>query len=77
MAPIWKEKVKTFGTGDLDPCEVILVRVASLRFRFATTKHLRECIQYYEAKTRPSSKIPAKVIAADLGFDWRKLRGWM
>ena len=76
MARIWKERLATFGTKKLAPREVILVRVASFTFRFTTTKQLRECIEYYEKKTHPSSRIPAKVIAANLGPDWRKLRGW-
>jgi hypothetical protein len=76
VARIWKERLTTFGTANLAPREVILVRVASFTFGFTTTKQLRECIEYYEQKTRPSSRIPAKVIAADLGPDWRELRGW-
>jgi hypothetical protein len=69
VARIWKERLTTFGTANLAPREVILVRVASFTFRFTTTKQLRECIEYYEQKTHPSSRIPAKVIAADLGPD--------
>ena len=73
MARIWKERL-TFGTANLVPSEVVLVRVASFTFRFTTTKQLRECIEYYEKKTHPSSRIPAEVIAADIGPDWRELR---
>jgi len=76
VARIWKEKLTTFGTANLAPREVILVRVASFTFRFTTTKQLRDCIEYYERKTHPSSRIPAKVIAADIGPDWRELRSW-
>ena len=76
VARIWKEQLTTFGTANLAPREVILVRVARFTFRFTTTKQLRECIEYYEQKTHLSSRIPAKVIAADLGPDWRELRGW-
>ena len=76
MARIWKEKLTTFGTATLAPRDVILVRVASFTFRFTTTKQLRECIDYYERTTHPSSRIPAKEIAADIGPDWRELRSW-
>ncbi|HVH69685.1 MAG TPA: hypothetical protein VNB49_01060 [Candidatus Dormibacteraeota bacterium] len=37
---------------------------------------MRERIMYYEPKTHPSSRILAKTIAAELGEDWRALRGW-
>ena len=76
VARIWKERLNPLGTSTLAPREVILVRVASFTFRFSTTRQLRECIQYYEQKTHASSRIPAKVLAADLGSDWRKFRGW-
>jgi len=76
VARIWKERLTNFGTANLAAREVILVRVASFTFRFTTTKQLRECIEYYEKKNHPSSRISAKVIAADLGPDWRELRGW-
>ena len=77
MARIWKERINTFGRSvELEPREVVLVRVASFTFRFTTLKQLRECIDYYERKTHPSSRIPAKAIAADIGPDWRELRSW-
>jgi len=76
VARIWKERLTTAGTANLAPREVILVRVASFTFRFATMKQLRECISYYEQTTRPSSRIPAKEIAADIGLDWREQRSW-
>lgn len=76
MARIWKERLTTFGTANLASREVILVQVASFTFRFDTPKQLRECIEYYEQKIHPSSRIPAKAIAANLGPDWRELRGW-
>jgi hypothetical protein len=73
---MWKEKLTTFGTANLAPREVVLVRVASFTFRFTTTKQLRDCIEYYERKTHPTSRLSAKVIAADIGPDWRELRSW-
>lgn len=76
MARIWKERLTTFGTANLAPREVVLVRVASFTFRFTTTKQLRDCIEYYEQKTHPTSRISAKTIAADIGPDWRELRSW-
>ena len=76
VARIWKEKLTNFGTANLVPREVVLVRVASFTFRFTTTKQLRDCIEYYERKTHPSSRVPAKAIAADIGPDWRELRSW-
>ena len=33
-------------------------------------------MKYYEQKTRPSSRIAAKALSAELGEDWRQLRGW-
>jgi hypothetical protein len=64
------------GNASLTPKHVIVVRVASFAFRFETVQQLRECLKYYQKKTRPSSRIPAKKLAADLGEDWRELRGW-
>jgi hypothetical protein len=72
MARISRELIKEHdGKASLDPRHVIVVRVASFAFRFETVEHLRECINYYEKQTRPSSRIPAKTLAADLGEDWR------
>jgi hypothetical protein len=77
MARIAKEEIKWLdGTASLVPRHVIVVRVASFSFRFATIERLRECIKYYEKKTRPSSRIAAKKLAAELGEDWKQLRGW-
>jgi hypothetical protein len=77
MARISKEPVKRRdGKASLAPQHVIVVRVASFAFRFETVERLRECIEYYEKKTRASSRIAAKTLAADLGEDWRQLRGW-
>ena len=77
MARISKDPVKRHdGKASLLPRHVIVVRVASFVFRFATVERLRECIQYYEKKTRRSSRIASKVLAAELGEDWRKVRGW-
>jgi hypothetical protein len=77
MARISKELVKRRdGKASLVPQHVIVVRVASFAFRFATVEQLRECIEYYEKRTHSSSRIPAKTLAADLGEDWRELRGW-
>jgi hypothetical protein len=64
------------GKASLSPRHIIVVQVASFAFRFESVERLRECIKYYEKKTRPSTRIAAKVLAADLGQDWRELRGW-
>ena len=77
MARISKEALKRLdGKASLLPRHVIVVRVASFTFRFGTVEQLRECIKYYEQKTHPSSRIATKTLAADLGKDWRELRGW-
>src|ERR1700730_10706298 len=77
MARISKVPVERHdGKASLVPRHVIVVRVPSFAFRFETVERLRECIKYYEKKTRPSSRIPAKTLAADLGEEWRELRGW-
>ena len=76
VARIWKEKLTALGTANLAPREVILVRVASFTFRFTTKTQLRECIEYYERKTHPSSRISARIIASDIGPDWQELRSW-
>jgi hypothetical protein len=41
-----------------------------------SVEHLRDCLAYFQQKTRPSSRIPTKDLAADLGEDWRTQRGW-
>jgi len=77
MARISKEPIRRLdGKASLVPRHAIVVQVASFTFRFGTEKQLRECIKYYEQKTHPTSRIPAKTLAADLGEDWRELRGW-
>jgi hypothetical protein len=77
MARISKEPIKWLdGTASLVPRYVITVQVASFRFRFRNVEQLRECLKYYEQKTRPTSRIAAKTLAAQLGKDWRELRGW-
>ena len=77
MARISKERVKRRdGKASLAPQHVIVVRVASFSFRFDTVERLRECIEYYQKKTRPSGRISAKVLNAELGANWRALRGW-
>src|SRR5713226_9158590 len=43
------------GKTSLAPLHVIVVRVASFAFRFETVERLRECIKYYEKRTRPRS----------------------
>jgi hypothetical protein len=77
MARISKEPIRWLdGTASLIPRDVIVVQVASFTFRFRSVEQLRECIDYYEKKTHPSSRIAAKTLAADLGEDWRDQRGW-
>jgi hypothetical protein len=77
MARITKEPIEWLdGAASLIPRHMIVVRVVSFTFRFGTVEQLRKCIEYYEKKTHPSSRIPAKVLASDLGEDWRELRGW-
>jgi hypothetical protein len=77
LARIAKERLKNLdGIASLIPREVIVVRVASFTFRFKTIEQLQECIEYYQQKTRPSSRVRGKTIAAQLGEDWRKRRGW-
>jgi hypothetical protein len=77
MARISKEPLKWLdGSASLIPRHVIVVRVASFTFRFGTIEQLRECLKYYQKKTRPSGRISAKTMAADIGEDWRELRGW-
>ncbi|SRR6266550_7960943 len=76
MARISKIPVERHdGKASLVLEHVIVVRVASFVFRFESVERLRECIKYYEKKTRPSSRIAARTLAAELGEDWRELRG--
>jgi hypothetical protein len=77
MARISKIRVERHdGKASLVPRDAIVVRVASFTFRFETVERLRECIKYYEKRTHPSSRIAAKTLTAELGDDWRELRGW-
>jgi len=77
MARISKLPVERHdGKASLVPEHVIVVRVASFVFRFESVERLRECIKYYEKKTRPSSRIAARTLAAELGEHWREQRGW-
>jgi hypothetical protein len=87
MANISKERVlwsrsrnreDLFRAGDkpLRPKDIIVIRVASFVFKFESIGQLKKCIEFFERKIHPSSRIPAKKLAADLGEDWRELRGW-
>jgi hypothetical protein len=77
MARISREPIKSEdGKQNLIPRSVIVVEVVSFTFRFADVSQLQKCIAYYKTKTRPTSRIPAKELAAELGEDWRELRGW-
>jgi hypothetical protein len=77
MPRIFRETIESAdGKQNLMPRSIIVVEVVSFTFRFANTAQLRECIDYYSAKTHPSSRIPAKELARDLGDDWREQRGW-
>lgn len=76
MARIWKEQVGTTTRTNLIPREIIFVRVASFTFSFKSEQQLRECLQFFQKKVHPSSRIPAKVLADDIGPDWQELRSW-
>ncbi len=77
MARISKQPVKhKDGNQNLIPRSEVVVEVASFEFRFASVTQLRQCIAYYETKTHPSSRLPARELAAQLGDDWRAQRGW-
>jgi hypothetical protein len=54
----------------------IVVRVASFAFRFGSIKQLRQCLEFFERKIHPSSRIPSKKLSIEFGDDWRKLRSW-
>ncbi|MGB6803364.1 MAG: hypothetical protein WBE31_13950, partial [Candidatus Sulfotelmatobacter sp.] len=77
MARISKEPLtRQDGKASLTPRHVIVVRVTSFALRFRNIEQLRECIKYYQQKTRPSSRVAAKTLASQLGEDWRALRSW-
>ena len=58
----------------LIPRQEIVVRVASFTFRFESMEHLRDCLAYFQQRTHPSSRIPAKELASQFGEDWRSQR---
>jgi hypothetical protein len=70
------EKVLLRESTSLVPRHAIVVHVASFKFGFGNLEQLKACIDYFSRKTHPTSRIPAKAIAADIGEDWRELRGW-
>ena len=75
MARISKEPLeRSDGKASLAPRYVVVVRVVSFTPRFGTIEQLRECIEYYQQKTRPSSRVAAKTIASR--DDWRAIRSW-
>jgi len=77
MAKISKWSPRFYGPAkSLIPRDYIVVRVASFQFGFRSVQQLRECIKYYEQKIHPSSRVPAKILEAELGKDWREQRGW-
>jgi len=56
--------------------DLIVVKVVSFTFGFRDVDQLRAYIDYFSQKTRPSSRVPARVLAGELGEDWREQRGW-
>ena len=77
MARISKEPVPTFARSkSLVPREIIFVKAASFTFKFDSIQQLRECLQYYERKIHPSSRISAKVFAAREGVDRKAVLRW-
>jgi len=76
MARISKVSIENCGESNLDKRNLIVIRVASFAFRFESMEQMRACMKYYEQKTRPSSRVAAKTLAAEFGEHWRQLRGW-
>ncbi len=60
----------------LVPLQDAMVRVASFTFRFVSIEHLRDCLAYFQQKTHPTSRVPAKELASQFGEDWRTQRSW-
>ena len=60
----------------LIPVQDVMVRVASFTFRFVNVEHLRDCLAYFQQKTRQTSRIAGKELASQLGEDWRSQRSW-
>jgi hypothetical protein len=54
----------------------IMVNVASFTFRFSSLRQLRDCLSFYEQKTRKSGALAEQKLALELGPDWRSQRGW-
>jgi len=46
------------GAGNLIPGNMMMVAVASFTFRFVSTDQLKDCLDYYQRKTHPSSMCP-------------------
>jgi hypothetical protein len=42
------------------PKNVMLVSVASFTFQFFSTQQLRECLEFYQRKTHPSSRLDVR-----------------
>ncbi len=77
MARIYKEPVKQWkGLASLVPQYVIVVHVASFTFRFGSPEQLKACLDYYQQKIHPSSRVAAVELERQLGADWREQRGW-
>jgi hypothetical protein len=77
MARIEKVELKWRDrTASLIPRYALVVHVVSFRFGFGSLEQLKACIDYYRHKTHPTSRVPARELAEDLGEDWRELRGW-
>lgn len=76
MAKIWKEQRRNAGSRNLETVDTFFVHVAFFPFQFDGVDPLRECVQFFEQKTHPSSRVSAKRLEANLGPEWRELRGW-
>jgi hypothetical protein len=77
MARIYKEPVKQWnGLASIVSEHVIVVHVASFTFRFGSTEQLKACLDYYQQKIHPSSRVAAVELERQLGKDWREQRGW-
>ena|SRR6185437_1321212 len=86
MARMWRElgDGRRFGFQEVEPLppharslinnEVICVHVCSFTFRFVSKREIEEYIKFFQAKTHPTSRVPASMLPDSNFRQWHSQR---
>ena len=73
-APQPEQKKRHLRAPTLEPHNVVFVRVAGFTFEFHSVEQIRACLEYYEARHQPSSRLPVQT--GEYGGDQGETQRW-